>query len=201
MLHLQDKVRASMVKPEDPKDMQIRKLPSKGTSASALRDKLKYKASCACHASAACCELQRLPSWQAAAGWQACCMCRFIQLMIQKGWRAQKPTAHRHAPALRCIYTQGNRPQQQSSSINPGAYPQEAKDLQIEEGHSTVSGALYMAGKEHRQLLVDTYGLYSHTNPIHSDVFPSVRQLEAEVLAMVASMLGGDLGPGHALPH
>ena len=54
-----------------------------------------------------------------------------------------------------------------------------------------MSGALYMAGKEHRQLLVDTYGMYSHTNPIHSDVFPSVRQLEAEVLSMVASMLGG----------
>ena len=42
---VQDKVRASMVKPEDPKDMQIRKLPSKGVSASALQDKLKYKAS------------------------------------------------------------------------------------------------------------------------------------------------------------
>ncbi len=64
---VQDKVRASMVKPEDPQDMQIRKLPSKGMSAAALRDKLKYKACSACHASAACCELQSLPSWQAAA--------------------------------------------------------------------------------------------------------------------------------------
>eukprot|EP00891_Asterochloris_glomerata_P007131 jgi/Astpho2/7131/Aster-08310 len=121
-----DKVRASMVKPEDPQDMQIRKLPSKGMSAAALRDKLK--------------QLQ-------------------CGIML-------------HA--------------------------QEAKDLQIQEGHSTVSGALYMAGTEHRQLLVDTYGMYSHTNPIHSDVFPSVRQLEAEVLAMVASMLGG--GPDGANP-
>ncbi len=83
----------------------------------------------------------------------------------------------------------------------PGACLQEAKDLQIQEGHSTVSGALYMAGTEHRQLLVDTYGMYSHTNPIHSDVFPSVRQLEAEVLAMVASMLGGEWGSGQALSH
>lgn len=68
---------------------------------------------------------------------------------------------------------------------------QEAKDLQIVEGSSTVSGALYMAGSDHRQLLADAYTMYAHTNPIHSDVFPSVRQLEAEVIAMTAALLGG----------
>jgi sphinganine-1-phosphate aldolase len=67
----------------------------------------------------------------------------------------------------------------------------EAKDLQIVEGSSKVSGALYMAGSDHRQLLADAYTMYAHTNPIHSDVFPSVRQLEAEVIAMTAALLGG----------
>ena len=33
--------------------------------------------------------------------------------------------------------------------------------------------------------------VFSHTNPLHGDVFPSVRRMEAEVIAMVASMLGG----------
>ena len=48
-----------------------------------------------------------------------------------------------------------------------------------------------MAGKEHLELLLDAYGIYSHTNPLHTDVWPSMRQLESDVIAMTASMLGG----------
>ena len=44
---------------------------------------------------------------------------------------------------------------------------------------------------QHRQLLAEAYTLYSHTNPLHGDVFPSVRRMEAEVVAMTAAMLGG----------
>lgn len=33
--------------------------------------------------------------------------------------------------------------------------------------------------------------MYAHTNPLHTDVFPSVRILEAEVIAMTATLLGG----------
>ncbi len=54
-----------------------------------------------------------------------------------------------------------------------------------------MSGTLYMAGAEHKQLLAEAYTMFSHTNPMHSSVFPSVRQLEAEVVAMTATMLGG----------
>jgi len=70
---------------------------------------------------------------------------------------------------------------------------QAAKDVQFREGQSRVSGTLYMAGEEHVGLLNETYTMFSHTNPMHSDVFPSVRQMEAEVVAMTASMLGGSL--------
>ena len=35
------------------------------------------------------------------------------------------------------------------------------------------------------------YQLFSHTNPLHGDIFPSVRRMEAEVVAMTASLLGG----------
>ena len=68
---------------------------------------------------------------------------------------------------------------------------QASKNLQITEGSSKVSGALYMAGKEHLNLLLDAYGTFSHTNPLHTDVWPSMRQLESDVIAMTASMLGG----------
>lgn len=68
---------------------------------------------------------------------------------------------------------------------------QASKNLKITEGSSKVSGALYMAGQEHLDLLLEAYGIYSHTNPLHTDVWPSMRQLESDVIAMTASMLGG----------
>lgn len=70
---------------------------------------------------------------------------------------------------------------------------QAGQDVGFKEGESRVSGTLYMAGKEHLKLLNEAYNLFSHTNPMHSDVFPSVRQMENEVVSMVASMLGGEL--------
>ena len=70
---------------------------------------------------------------------------------------------------------------------------QASKNLAITEGNSKVSGALYMAGEEHLQLLLDTYNLFSHTNPLHTEVWPSMRQMESDVIAMTAAMLGGML--------
>ena len=64
-------------------------------------------------------------------------------------------------------------------------------DVKFSEGESRVSGTLYMAGEEHLDLLNRVYSLFSHTNPMHTDVFPSVRQMESEVVAMTASLLGG----------
>lgn len=70
---------------------------------------------------------------------------------------------------------------------------QGGNDLQFKEGESKVSGTLYMAGKELTELMNAAYCSFSHTNPMHSDVFPSVRQMENEVVSMTASMLGGQL--------
>ena len=64
-------------------------------------------------------------------------------------------------------------------------------DVPFHEGASTVSGTLYLSGEEHCRLLNDVYTRFSHTNPMHADVFPSIRQMELEVLAMTASMVGG----------
>lgn len=55
-----------------------------------------------------------------------------------------------------------------------------------------MSGTVYFAGEEHLQVLQDAYAMFAHTNPLHADVFPSVRRMETEVVAMTASLLGGE---------
>ena len=72
-------------------------------------------------------------------------------------------------------------------------------DVPFDEGASTVSGTLYLSGEAHCALLNDVYTRFSHTNPMHADVFPSVRQMELEVLAMTAAMVGGEAPPRAAL--
>ncbi|KAG2490349.1 hypothetical protein HYH03_011151 [Edaphochlamys debaryana] len=68
-----------------------------------------------------------------------------------------------------------------------------SKDVQFHgDGTSTLSGAVYMpALSPHRALLDDAYRLFALANPLHADAFPSVRQMEAEVVAMTAGLLGG----------
>jgi glutamate/tyrosine decarboxylase-like PLP-dependent enzyme len=53
-----------------------------------------------------------------------------------------------------------------------------------------VSGAVYHGGAEHVQLLSDVYGLYSQSNPLHADVWPSAGKYEAEIISMTAGLLG-----------
>ncbi|KAM0881897.1 hypothetical protein ACQ4PT_032654 [Festuca glaucescens] len=55
------------------------------------------------------------------------------------------------------------------------------------------SGTVYIAGSQsdgHFALINRAYSMFSHTNPLHQDVFKSVAQLEAEVVAMTAVLLG-----------
>ena len=77
---------------------------------------------------------------------------------------------------------------------------QVTRDVQFESEHSKVSGTLYLEGEDHLRLLSDAYAMFAHTNPMHGDVFPSVRRMEAEVVNMTASLLGRGalLCPGQA---
>ncbi|XP_020110710.1 sphingosine-1-phosphate lyase [Ananas comosus] len=55
------------------------------------------------------------------------------------------------------------------------------------------SGTVYIAGNEsdgHFALINEAYSMFSHTNPLHQDVFQSVARFEAEVVAMTAALLG-----------
>lgn len=55
-----------------------------------------------------------------------------------------------------------------------------------------VSGAVYHGDQEHIEFLNQVYAINSQSNPLHADVWPSTTKFEAEIVAMTASMLGGD---------
>ncbi len=58
------------------------------------------------------------------------------------------------------------------------------------------SGAVYHGDPEHVAFLARAYALESQANPLHADLWPSVSKLEAEVVAMTASLLGADDADG-----
>jgi len=58
-----------------------------------------------------------------------------------------------------------------------------------------VSGAIYSGGPEwekYTKFLTDVYGMFIWSNPLHANMFPDVRQLEAEIVAMTCSLFGGN---------
>jgi len=54
------------------------------------------------------------------------------------------------------------------------------------------SGVVYGNSLEHFDLQSKVYQLFSITNPLHPECFPSIRKFESEVVRMTASMLHGD---------
>ncbi|KAK4102676.1 PLP-dependent transferase [Parathielavia hyrcaniae] len=61
-----------------------------------------------------------------------------------------------------------------------------------EDGY--VSGAVYHGEDDLLKLQTEAYGKFTVANPIHPDVFPGVRKMEAEVVAMVLSLFNAPLG-------
>jgi sphinganine-1-phosphate aldolase len=57
-----------------------------------------------------------------------------------------------------------------------------------------VSGAVYHGGKELTELQTEAFGMFTVANPIHPDVFPGVRKMEAEIVAMVLSLFNAPEG-------
>ncbi|RKP09837.1 sphinganine-1-phosphate aldolase BST1 [Thamnocephalis sphaerospora] len=51
-----------------------------------------------------------------------------------------------------------------------------------------ISGAIYHGGKQLSNLCSDAYRLFCVSNPLHPEVFPGVRKMEAEVVSMVLRM-------------
>jgi len=57
------------------------------------------------------------------------------------------------------------------------------KHTRWEDGR--VSGAVYHGGKDLASIQTEAFELFTVSNPIHPDVFPGVRKMEAEIVAMV----------------
>ena len=57
-----------------------------------------------------------------------------------------------------------------------------------------VSGAVYHGGEELIKLQSKAFEKFSVANPIHPDVFPGVRKMEAEIVAMVLAMFNAPAG-------
>lgn len=55
-----------------------------------------------------------------------------------------------------------------------------------------VSGAVYNFDKEICELVSTVYGKTAYTNPLHSDIFPGINKMEAEVVRMCAAMFNGN---------
>lgn len=51
-----------------------------------------------------------------------------------------------------------------------------------------VSGAVYHGEDELLRLQTEAFGKFTVANPIHPDVFPGVRKMEAEVVSMVLNL-------------
>ena len=62
-----------------------------------------------------------------------------------------------------------------------------------------LSGAVYNGDPAHVDFMNRVYAATSQVNPLHSDVWPSSSKYEAEIVAMVADMLGAPPGNGQAL--
>jgi len=55
-----------------------------------------------------------------------------------------------------------------------------------------ISGGVYTKSDAHMQLVNKSYSMFSYANPLHPDLFKSVRKFEIEVLRMTAEMMNGD---------
>ncbi len=56
-----------------------------------------------------------------------------------------------------------------------------------------LSGAVYNGIPEHCDLLNQAFSLYSISNPLFPDIWPSVMKFDAEIVAMTASLVNGGL--------
>lgn len=65
-----------------------------------------------------------------------------------------------------------------------------------EDGY--VSGAVYHGGDELMKLQTEAFGKFTVANPIHPDVFPGVRKMEAEIVAMVLGIFNAPPGAAGA---
>ncbi len=79
---------------------------------------------------------------------------------------------------------------------------EEMEKMDHELEHSTdyhagkLSGAVYHGGDDMEKVVVAAYARYCVSNPIHPDVFPAVRKMEAEIVSMCLRLFNNPDGAG-----
>lgn len=63
-----------------------------------------------------------------------------------------------------------------------------AKEDNVIPERGQLSGAVYNRGEQWKDIIVYTYELFMTSNPLHFDILPKTRQMEAEIIAMVLNM-------------
>lgn len=63
------------------------------------------------------------------------------------------------------------------------------EDVKWESG--LVSGAVYNGQHKHIELLNEAFTMYSISNPLHPDIWPSVMKFDSEVISMTANLVNG----------
>eukprot|EP00943_MAST-04B_sp_MAST-4B-sp1_P001673 g1673.t1 len=63
------------------------------------------------------------------------------------------------------------------------------EDKKWEDGY--ISGAVYHGEREHLKCQNEALAMYSLSNPLHPEIWPSLRKYEAEIISMTASFLNG----------
>lgn len=78
----------------------------------------------------------------------------------------------------------------------------EMEKMDSENQHSTswrlgkLSGAVYHGGQDLQDVIIAAYGRYCVSNPLHPELFPAVRKMEAEIVSMCLHLYNNPTGAG-----
>jgi sphinganine-1-phosphate aldolase len=67
---------------------------------------------------------------------------------------------------------------------------------QVDWKNGKLSGAVYHGGEELQKVIVSAYERYTVSNPLHPDVFPAIRKMEAEIVSMCLKLYNNPDGAG-----
>lgn len=131
--------------------------------------------------------------------------CTLVALKLAKtlpgtSGMVERETAKMHADMERQVLgavDQGERRQELPAEGVPEdeLFKRLAEWSEVEEGiwgAGRVSGTVYHGGAQLKALASRAYSMFSLANPLHPDVFPYVRKMEAEVVRMTVSLFHGD---------
>ncbi|KAI0302679.1 PLP-dependent transferase [Russula brevipes] len=59
-----------------------------------------------------------------------------------------------------------------------------------------LSGAVYHGGDDMERVIIAAFQRYCVSNPLHPDIFPAIRKMEAEIVSMCLRMYNGPTGAG-----